>query len=50
MVSEYMNIDEVVAILTRGLRSKPLQLHRWCSALLERMGENQGRELPLKLH
>jgi hypothetical protein len=35
MVSEYMNMDEVVAILTRGVRSKPLQLHRWCITVPE---------------
>jgi hypothetical protein len=50
MVSEYMNMDEVVAILTCGLCSKPLQLQRWCSTLLERMRENLGGELAIKVY
>jgi hypothetical protein len=29
MVNEYINMDEVVAILSREVRNKLLQLHRW---------------------
>jgi hypothetical protein len=35
MVSEYINMDEVVAILNPKVRSKPLQLHKSCIAAPE---------------
>lgn len=50
MVSEYMNMDEVVAILSRGVRSKLQQLHRWCFHSPENTRDNEGGELRIKLY